>query len=50
MLSKSLRLANSRLIHQSARSFSLWGFVEGAPADPIMGINDAFKKSTNPKK
>jgi len=35
---------------QSTRQFSLWGFVEGAPADPIMGINDAFKKSTMPNK
>jgi len=41
---------NSRLIMQSARQFSLWGSIEAAPADPILGINDAFKKSTIPNK
>jgi aspartate aminotransferase len=36
---------------QAMRSFSsLWGFMEPAPADPILGINDAFKKDPRPNK
>jgi aspartate aminotransferase len=54
MLSKSLRVmrvANAGVNRQAMRSFSsLWGFMEPAPADPILGINDAFKKDPNPKK
>ena len=29
---------------------SNWAHVDMAPVDPILGINDAFKKDTNPKK
>lgn len=29
---------------------SLWGAVDAAPPDPILGLNDAFKKDTDPKK
>ena len=54
MLSKSLkamRVANAGVNKQAMRSFSsIWGFMEPAPADPILGINDAFKKDPNPKK
>lgn len=33
------------------RSFSsLWSGIAPAPADPILGLNDSFKKNTNPKK
>ena len=39
---------------QSIRAFSagdsLWGSIDSAPPDPILGLNDAFKKDTNPKK
>jgi aspartate aminotransferase len=49
MLSKTL-LRQRALITQSARSFSLWGQVTAAPADPILGLNDTFKKDNNPKK
>ena len=42
------------LFKASARSFasgnSLWGKIENAPPDPILGLNDAFKKDTDPKK
>jgi aspartate aminotransferase len=42
------------IANQSVRAFasgnSAWGAVEPAPVDPIMGINEAFKKDTNPKK
>ena len=33
-----------------AASFSIWSKVEAAPPDPILGLNEAFKKETNPKK
>lgn len=49
MLSKTL-FRRASVIQQSARSFSLWGHVNAAPPDPILGLNDAFKKDTNPKK
>lgn len=29
---------------------SAWGAVEQAPADPVLGVNDAFKKDPNPNK
>lgn len=32
------------------RQFSTWASVTAAPADPILGLNEAFKKDTNPKK
>jgi aspartate aminotransferase len=30
--------------------FSTWSHLEAAPADPILGLNESFKKDTNPKK
>lgn len=30
--------------------FSTWSKLEAAPPDPILGLNEAFKKDTNPKK
>lgn len=30
--------------------FSTWSSLEAAPPDPILGLNEAFKKDTNPKK
>jgi aspartate aminotransferase, mitochondrial len=55
MLSKTLkmqRIFNAGVANRQAmRSFtSVWGHMEAAPADPILGINDAFKKDNNPKK
>jgi len=32
------------------RAFSAWGSLTAAPADPILGLNDAFKKDDHPKK
>ena len=33
------------------RAFSsVWSHVDQAPADPILGLNDAFKKDTDPRK
>ena len=30
--------------------FSTWSALESAPPDAILGLNDSFKKETNPKK
>ena len=30
--------------------FSVWSKLESAPPDPILGLNEAFKKDTNAKK
>ena len=42
------------LFQKQARLFasgnSLWGKIDAAPPDPILGLNDAFKKDTDPKK
>jgi len=40
----------NRILARSAANFSTWGGLTAAPADPILGLNDAFKKDTNPKK
>lgn len=31
-------------------NFSLWSKIESAPPDPILGLNESYKKETNPKK
>uniref|UniRef100_A0A7S3FUM4 Aspartate aminotransferase n=1 Tax=Strombidium rassoulzadegani TaxID=1082188 RepID=A0A7S3FUM4_9SPIT len=42
------------ILTQAARSFSsgnsVWGALTAAPADPILGLNEAFKKDTDPRK
>lgn len=49
MLSRGLINAN-RLINNRQAMFSAWGALTSAPADPILGLNEAFKTDTNPKK
>ena len=53
MLSKFVR-SQSKITYSAIRAFgagnSLWGSMDSAPADPILGLNDAFKKDTHPKK
>lgn len=34
----------------SCPSSSWWGGVQMGPPDPILGVSEAFKKDTNPKK
>lgn len=41
---------NKTLFTRSAANFSAWSGLTAAPADPILGLNDAFKKETHPKK
>ena len=50
MLSKSILSANRLIINQRAAAFSSWAHLTPAPADPILGLNEAFKNEKNPKK
>ena len=50
MLSKFITGANRQLINQRAASFGAWSHLTAAPADPILGLNEAFKTDNNPKK
>lgn len=34
----------------AAYQFSTWSSLQAAPPDPILGLNEAFKKDSNPKK
>lgn len=43
-------LLSSVLQCSSRASSSWWSNVEMGPADPILGVTEAFKKDTNPKK
>ena len=50
MLGRFIQGANRQLISQRAAGFSSWSHLTAAPADPILGLNDAFKKCEDPKK
>ena len=50
MLGKFVSGGNRALFANRAAPFSSWSALTAAPADPILGLNDAFKKDTNPKK
>lgn len=50
MLGRFIQGANRQLISQRTAGFSAWSGLTAAPADPILGLNDAFKKETSPKK
>jgi len=50
MLSKFITGANRQLVNQRAASFSAWSHLTAAPADPILGLNEAFKADKHPKK
>jgi aspartate aminotransferase len=50
MLSKAIQ-SNLRLLAPiRAATFSTWTSLTAAPPDPILGLNEAFKKETNPHK
>ena len=34
----------------TVRQFGTWSAITAAPADPILGLNEAFKKDASPKK
>jgi hypothetical protein len=48
MLSRVLR--HQQLVSVRSANFGTWAGVTSAPPDPILGLNEAFKKDTNPKK
>ena len=50
MLGRFIQGANRQIVSQRTAAFSTWGGLTAAPADPILGLNDQFKKETNPKK
>ena len=52
MLSKILNKSFKPLAGQAVRCFSnsAWGHIEQAPADPIFGVNEAFKKDNSADK
>jgi aspartate aminotransferase, mitochondrial len=50
MLSKAI-YNNLRFVAPARQAaFSTWSSLQSAPPDPILGLNEAFKKETNPKK
>ena len=49
MLSKFIAGANRTMFAQT-RSFSAWSAMTAAPADPILGVNEAFKADTRKDK
>lgn len=46
MFSKNLL----KVTKTQTRAFSTWGEITAAPADPILGLSEAFKTDSNPKK
>ena len=51
MLGRFIKGANRQIFaQQRTAAFSNWSGLTAAPADPILGLNDAFKKETNAKK
>lgn len=48
--SSSLSSTQNVLSVISCRSHSWWSHVEMGPPDPILGVTEAFKRDTNPKK
>ncbi|EJT99836.1 aspartate aminotransferase [Dacryopinax primogenitus] len=51
MLSRQLKPASTRLVRLAAtRPVSVWSTVPQGPPDPILGVTEAFKADTNPRK
>ena len=55
MLSRTVQKQKSLTQIAHIRTFasagnSLWTDITAAPADPIMGLSEAFKKDSNPNK
>jgi len=49
MLSRQLRPVSAKAVHL-CRSVSVWSAVPQGPPDPILGVTEAFKADTNPRK
>jgi aspartate aminotransferase len=50
MLGKVAPFVRNGIIPVRAAQFSNWSGLDAAPADPILGLNEAYKKDTHPKK
>ena len=50
MLSKAIHSNLHLLSSTRVAAFSTWSALKSAPPDPILGLNEAFKKESNPKK
>ena len=50
MLGKFVIGGRRVMMQQRAAAFSTWSSLDAAPADPILGLSEAFKKDTNPNK
>jgi len=50
MLAKFVAGGRRQMLSTQKASFSNWAGLTAAPADPILGLNEAFKADTNPKK
>lgn len=51
MIARQIKIKNmGTLLTQRLNSSSWWTNVKMAPPDPILGVTDAFKRDTNPKK
>ena len=50
MLGRFIQGANRQILSRRTAAFSSWSALTAAPADPILGLNDAYKKETSPKK
>ena len=49
MLGKFLQSGQRTLVQQRTAAFaSAWGGLDAAPADPILGLSEAFKTDPNP--
>ena len=50
MLAKFVAGGRRHMISTQRANFSAWAGLTAAPADPILGLNEAFKADSNPKK
>ena len=50
MLGRFIQSSNRQIMTQRAAAFSSWSGLTAAPADPILGLNDSFKKETRTNK
>ena len=46
-----IRKVSSNLLKSQPRfSFTVWNDIPLGPADPVLGVGEAFKRDTHPKK
>lgn len=50
LLARAARRAAFPRTHLSARTLSVWAGIKAGPPDPILGVTEAFKRDTDPRK